>query len=231
MNTITTVLHFQNTYFDITDIHGEPWLRLGQIGLALGYSNPADLQKVYNRNSDEFDDNMTQVIELDTNGGKQPTRIFSLRGCHLLGMLAKTETAKAFRRWVLDVLQEYTTRAKAEEAAKVHGWQAAELGAAARRLAERTAEPPQSVYARLFRQFSVRDTAGIPRRRFQEALDFLADPAPPEVWHPQLTEDDVLYLQDIGREDIRVQNIAVKNQHLINRWRLEAKKQAEVQNG
>lgn len=31
-------------------------------------------------------------------------RIFSLRGCHLVAMFARTPVAKAFRRWVLDVL-------------------------------------------------------------------------------------------------------------------------------
>ena len=40
-----------------------------------------------------------------TAGGRQPVRIFSPRGCYLLGMLARTERAKAFRRWVLDVLE------------------------------------------------------------------------------------------------------------------------------
>ena len=32
-------------------------------------------------------------------------RVFSLRGCHLLGMLARTKVAKEFRHWVLDVLE------------------------------------------------------------------------------------------------------------------------------
>ena len=32
------------------------------------------------------------------------TRIFSARGCHLIGMFARTDRAKAFRKWVLDVL-------------------------------------------------------------------------------------------------------------------------------
>jgi hypothetical protein len=32
-------------------------------------------------------------------------RIFSPRGCYLLGMLARTTRAKAFRVWVLDVLE------------------------------------------------------------------------------------------------------------------------------
>jgi len=47
---------------------------------------------------------MTRLIEMDTAGGKQQTRVFSLRGAHLLGMFARTEKAKAFRKWVLDIL-------------------------------------------------------------------------------------------------------------------------------
>ena len=98
-------LSFHNVDFDITDIHGQPWLRLPQIGVALGYANPYKVQQVFDRNADEFTDSMTQVIELPTAGGKQQVRVFSLRGCHLLGMLARTKVAKEFRRWVLDVLE------------------------------------------------------------------------------------------------------------------------------
>ena len=99
-------LSFRNVNFDITDIHGQPWLRGLQVASALGYKNPAaDIVNLYNRNADEFTDSMTQVIELPTAGGKQQVRVFSLRGCHLLGMLARTKVAKEFRRWVLDVLE------------------------------------------------------------------------------------------------------------------------------
>lgn len=35
-------------------------------------------------------------------------RIFSLRGAHLVAMFARTPKAKAFRRWVLDVLDAIT---------------------------------------------------------------------------------------------------------------------------
>ena len=99
-------LSFRDVNFDITDIHGQPWLRSFQIGSALGYKNPSsDMAKLYDRNADEFTDSMTQVIELPTAGGKQQVRVFSLRGCHLLGMLARTKVAKEFRRWVLDVLE------------------------------------------------------------------------------------------------------------------------------
>lgn len=50
---------------------------------------------------------MTAVITLASEGGPQETRIFSLRGCHLLAMFARTPVAKAFRRWVLDVIEQY----------------------------------------------------------------------------------------------------------------------------
>ena len=210
-----TVLVFQQHHLDITDINDQPWLRLGQIGLALGYSNPADLQKVYNRNADEFDDSMTQVVELDTAGGRQSTRIFSLRGCHLLGMLARTEPAKAFRRWVLDVLADYAERGRRAASAKITANQAYQLRQAAALLAERTAEPPQSVYARFFRAFTIRQTSDLPATRFDEALEWLRHAAPPAAWHPQLTPDDVRYLREQGAGDTKLLNIAIKNRHLL----------------
>lgn len=100
------VLVFEDREFDIVDIHNEPWLRGSQIASALGYSNPSrSISEIYDRNTDEFTDEMTQIVELETAGGRQQVRIFSLRGCHLLGMLAKTTKAKEFRRWVLDILE------------------------------------------------------------------------------------------------------------------------------
>jgi len=102
----STVLAFENIEFDVVDMHNVPWLRGPQIGDALGYEKGrVSLHKLYDANADEFTDEMTQIIELDTAGGRQPVRIFSPRGCYLLGMLARTERAKAFRRWVLDVLE------------------------------------------------------------------------------------------------------------------------------
>lgn len=98
-------LRFQDTEFNVIDLHGQTWLRGHQIGDALGYQNPRqDMQKLFDRNAVEFSDEMTQVVELPTAGGRQQVRIFSLRGAHLLGMLARTAVAAAFRRWVLDVL-------------------------------------------------------------------------------------------------------------------------------
>jgi prophage antirepressor-like protein len=103
---MSTILVFENTEFDVVDIHNVAWLRSFQIGSALDYKNPSsDMAKLFDRNADEFTDQMTQVLELPTAGGVQQVRVFSPRGCYLLGMLARTEKAKAFRQWVLDVLE------------------------------------------------------------------------------------------------------------------------------
>lgn len=101
----SAVLIFENTEFDVVDLHNVPWLRGPQIAGALGYNRDDRLSDLYSRNADEFTEEMTQVIDLPTAGGIQPVRIFSPRGCYLLGMLARTEKAKAFRAWVLDVLE------------------------------------------------------------------------------------------------------------------------------
>ena len=104
-------LAFDGLAFDVTVFGGVSWLRLPQIGVALGYASPYKAQQVYDRNADEFTPDMTRVMPLPTAGGVQQVRVFSLRGAHLLGMLANTDKAKAFRRWVLDVLD--------QEAAKI----------------------------------------------------------------------------------------------------------------
>ena len=105
-------LAFGEVVFDVTVSGGIRWLRGLQIASALGYKNPSvDIKNLHARNADEFTADMTQVMPLPTAGGVQQVRVFSLRGAHLLGMLANTDKAKAFRRWVLDVLD--------EEAAKI----------------------------------------------------------------------------------------------------------------
>lgn len=47
---------------------------------------------------------MTGVVNLTTPSGTQATRVFSLRGAHLIAMFSRTPVAKEFRRWVLDIL-------------------------------------------------------------------------------------------------------------------------------
>lgn len=70
--------------------------------------------KIYDRNADEFTPEMTALIEMQTNGGKQQVRIFSLRGAHLIAMFTRTKVAKEFRKWVLDILNKEVLQNSAE---------------------------------------------------------------------------------------------------------------------
>lgn len=93
----------------------QPWFKSSELARALGYKDENSVRRIYERNADEFTENMTQVVEnLDTVNLTVRARIFSLRGCHLLAMFARTPVAKAFRRWVLDVIEQYGDRVPIE---------------------------------------------------------------------------------------------------------------------
>ena len=100
------------------------WIRAAELARALGYSDTRKVTHLYERNADEFTPEMTQVIEISDvpemgtlENLKYKARIFSLRGCHLVAMFARTPVAKAFRKWVLDVLEKYAAEQTALSAA------------------------------------------------------------------------------------------------------------------
>ncbi|SEI41655.1 BRO family, N-terminal domain [Azotobacter beijerinckii] len=99
-------LVFHHTQFEIVDRNGQPWLQAAQIAKALGYAREDAISRIYSRNADEFTPCMSETVNLTVSGNLQKeVRIFSLRGAHLLAMFARTDVAKEFRRWVLDVLE------------------------------------------------------------------------------------------------------------------------------
>ncbi len=108
-------LSFNDIRFDVVDWAGKVWLKAIEIGRALGYADDKAVQRIYARHSDEFSSEMTGVVNLTTPSGKQNARVFSLRGAHLLAMFARTKVAKAFRKWVLDVLDREVQRQAQEE--------------------------------------------------------------------------------------------------------------------
>lgn len=103
-------LSFNNV--DLTPIDngdGQIWLTSSELAKAIGYKSSKSITNLYNANAHEFTDSMTLVIESVTKGfgsgnSKKPVRIFSLRGCHLIGMFARTKIAQDFRIWVLNIL-------------------------------------------------------------------------------------------------------------------------------
>ena len=173
---IAASLSFKNTHFQITDINGQPWLRGLQIASALGYKNPSsDITNLYDRNADEFTDSMTRVIELTTAGGKQQVRVFSLRGCHLLGMLARTKVAKEFRRWVLDVLEETLLNGKVSDgpAAKTTADDRTPLRQAVAALVGRKGIDYSTAYGMVHQRFNVGAIEDIPAEKLPEAIAYV----------------------------------------------------------
>ena len=140
-------LTFATLTIQTIDRDGERWLTISDIAAALypyenkgGSQSEAPFEKrvrnLYARHAEEFSDSMTALIEVQTAGGVQKIRVFSLRGAHLLGMFACSKRAKAFRRWVLDIIEQHrhdagilTTEyhqalaalALAQETASLHG--------------------------------------------------------------------------------------------------------------
>lgn len=87
------------------------WLSSSDLAKALEYSNSRAVTMIYNKYADEFTSGMTQVLEVSTSGNyRKKVRVFSLRGAHLIAMFARTDVAKEFRRWVLDILDREVER-------------------------------------------------------------------------------------------------------------------------
>lgn len=108
---MTQVLVFNEITLSPVTYQNSLWIRATELARALGYSDTRKIAHLYERNADEFTPDMTQLIEISDvpemgtlKNLRRKARIFSLRGCHLVAMFARTPVAKAFRRWVLDVL-------------------------------------------------------------------------------------------------------------------------------
>lgn len=96
------------------------WFTSADLASALKYSNSRAVTMLYNKYADEFSSGMSQVLEVSTSTSdfevlevstskkvknlKKKVRVFSLRGAHLIAMFARSDVAKDFRRWVLDLL-------------------------------------------------------------------------------------------------------------------------------
>ena len=157
------------------------WLRSTEIARALGYSDERSVSRIYARNAEEFTENMTQVIEMSEGVNlTTPTRIFSLRGCHLLAMFSRTPVAKAFRKWVLDVLDRL---AEEEQAALPHGdtltaTEQAQLQAIVQAKAGMVPADMQrkafaEMWTRFNRHFRIARYAQLPPAKMGEAVEYL----------------------------------------------------------
>lgn len=202
-------LAFRSTTFSVIERDGQPWLRAAEIAQALGYAREDAISRVYERNAAEFTPQMTETVKLTVsrNGGDltNETRIFSLRGAHLIGMFARTELAAEFRRWVLDVLEQHTQAlpqqatdtllpSEQQTLSEIVHRKAATAGAAleGKALAE--------IWSRLHNKFRVARYSQLPRHQLADAICYVTGmelrsvPAAPP---PQAAEQ--LNAHDMGR--------------------------------
>ncbi|HDR1156723.1 TPA: hypothetical protein QB234_001440 [Pasteurella multocida] len=104
-----TTLTFQGTTLSVINQNNQIYLSAAELAKALGYKQADSVTRIYNRNSDEFSENMTVLVK-NPQAVNLTVRIFSLRGCHLIAMFARTPIAKEFRKWVLDILDRETSQ-------------------------------------------------------------------------------------------------------------------------
>ena len=164
----------------------QPWIRATELARALGYGRENQVSRLYRNNADEFTPDMTQLVEITAqpqNGAEGRARIFSLRGCHLLAMFARTPVAKAFRKWVLDVIEQYGDRVPVAEPVTLND----ELISAAERAelklivdAKLSTYPAAvqgkaraEIWAKFNRHFRIAEYKQLPARLMPEAREFL----------------------------------------------------------
>lgn len=184
-------LCFNDFTFSPVTRDSQPWFKSSEIARALGYKREDKVTQIYQRNADEFTEGMTQLVEISTepqnevlgNFGTGRARIFSLRGCHLLAMFARTPVAKAFRKWVLDVIEQYGDRVLAAEPVTLND----ELISASERAelklivdAKLSTYPAAvqgkaraEIWAKHNRHFRIAEYSQLPARLMPEAREFL----------------------------------------------------------
>lgn len=167
------------------------WVRAAELARALGYAQENSVSRIYRSNADEFTPDMTQVIEITAqsrNSSSQKIvdgrcRIFSLRGCHLLAMFARTPVAKEFRKWCLDVIEKYGEQFPIDHPvtlndAPISPEQRAELKLIVDSKAGMVPKAVQrraykEIWARFNRHFHIAEYKQLPCSRMDEARDFL----------------------------------------------------------
>lgn len=158
--------------FNVVRYEQDIWLTSTELAQALGYKQENAVSKIFNRKADEFTQKMTQVVE-------QPQlpnlgmRIFSLRGCHLIAMFARTPVAKEFRKWVLDVLDKESIQQQIDTRVKINSEQQAEL----KEIVDRRAQGERRLHAEMWsrhnKHFRITRYSDLLAIHFQDAVNYL----------------------------------------------------------
>ncbi len=182
-------LSFNGKTIEIFKEDDQVWITSKELARALDYQNHKSVANLYNSNHDEFTPSMTLVTETMTNGINNSlrsisTRIFSLRGCHLIAMFARTEVAKQFRKWVLDLIENHTKPDYSVEKT-ISVAQAEIISKAVESLCRDKGISWQEVYPVLHTEFNVRSYTEILEKDFDRVLAMLNYKRPYSSYNPE----------------------------------------------
>ena len=165
-------LSFNEVNFSPVERDGQIWLTAGELARALGYAKANAVTQVYERNRDEFNQSMTQVID-NPQSLNLRLRIFSLRGAHLIAMFSKTAIAKQFRKWVLDVLDREVVTKQLESRQSISPEQQALLHEIVARRSQGERKIFAEMWARHNRHFKIPRYAELLAIHFPESIHYL----------------------------------------------------------
>lgn len=193
---MSQALCFNEITFSPVTHQNSLWIRAAELARALGFTREDKVAQIYQRHADEFTPDMTQLIEIVAepqnevpgNMGAGRCRIFSLRGCHLLAMFARTPVAKQFRHWVLDVLDKLAEEERAKTKPVENPDKLPSLSPSHRSELKGIVDAKLSTYpasvqgkarseiwTRFNRHFRIAEYAQLPAERMAEARDYLIE--------------------------------------------------------
>lgn len=189
------------------------WLKAADLANALGYARVDSLNKVFERNADEFDYTMTQVIDITDNANLtfsnlvSKTRIFSLRGAHLITFFARTPVAKQFRKWALDILEK-----EVQPKAKTIIDDRIPLAEAVGLLVSKSSLNTVEVYKMLHQRFDVEHVEDIPLESLPYAVEYVHNLTAVVSQSHQLQRQDQKQIQQL------VEAVINQNFKMMNVW-------------
>lgn len=171
-------LSFNDVNFSLVEQDNQIWLTASELAKALGYSKSDAVTQVYERNKDEFNSSMTLTLKLRVKGfgngnSEKETRVFSLRGAHLVAMFSKTAIAKLFRKWVLDILDREVLDKKIESRSTISVDQQALLQEIVARRSNGERKSFAEMWSRHNRHFKIPRYSELLDIHFPEAVHYL----------------------------------------------------------
>ncbi len=173
VNMSSLALSFNEVNFTPVQQDNQAWITSRELGQALGYSREDAVNKIFERNSDEFTGSMTRNVKLTLQGQAREVRVFSLRGCHLIAMLSRTAIAKQFRKWVLDVLDREVVTKQLESRQSVSPEQQALLHEIVARRSSGERKIFAEMWSRHNRHFKIARYSQLLAIHFPEAIHYL----------------------------------------------------------